>query len=64
VAIWYIFPLFGILDQEKSGNPDSKAKLDSGKERGRKILSVARVTRLGRIFTLPVVAENKVIYQL
>jgi hypothetical protein len=21
VAIWYIFPRFGILDQEKSGNP-------------------------------------------
>jgi hypothetical protein len=22
VVIWYIFPRFGILDQEKSGNPD------------------------------------------
>jgi hypothetical protein len=22
VAIWYIFPRFGILCQEKSGNPD------------------------------------------
>jgi hypothetical protein len=22
VAIWYIFPRFGILDQEKTGNPD------------------------------------------
>jgi hypothetical protein len=21
--IWYIFPRFGILDQEKSGNPDA-----------------------------------------
>jgi hypothetical protein len=21
VVIWYIFPRFGILDQEKSGNP-------------------------------------------
>jgi hypothetical protein len=21
VVIWYIFPLFGILNQEKSGNP-------------------------------------------
>jgi hypothetical protein len=21
VVIWYIFPLFGILDQEKTGNP-------------------------------------------
>jgi hypothetical protein len=23
VVIWYIFPRFGILDQEKSGNPGS-----------------------------------------
>jgi hypothetical protein len=22
VVIWYIFPRFGILDQEKSGNPE------------------------------------------
>jgi hypothetical protein len=25
VVIWYIFPLFGILCQEKSGNPGGKA---------------------------------------
>jgi hypothetical protein len=24
VVIWYIFPRFGILDQEKSGNPDGQ----------------------------------------
>jgi hypothetical protein len=24
VVIWYIFPRFGILDQEKYGNPDPK----------------------------------------
>jgi hypothetical protein len=23
VVLWYIFPRFGILDQEKSGNPDN-----------------------------------------
>jgi hypothetical protein len=26
LVIWYIFPGFGILDQEKSGNPDPEAK--------------------------------------
>jgi hypothetical protein len=26
-AIWYIFPRFGILDQEKSGNPDNIASI-------------------------------------
>jgi hypothetical protein len=26
VVIWYIFPRFGILCQEKSGNPDFKRK--------------------------------------
>jgi hypothetical protein len=26
-AIWYIFPLFGILDQEKSGNPVLQYKI-------------------------------------
>jgi hypothetical protein len=24
-VIWYIFPVFGMLYQEKSGNPDSEA---------------------------------------
>jgi hypothetical protein len=24
-GIWCIFPRFGILDQEKSGNPDARA---------------------------------------
>jgi hypothetical protein len=28
VVIWYIFPPFGILDQEKSGNPERKSQLD------------------------------------
>jgi hypothetical protein len=27
VVIWYIFPHFGILCQEKSGNPDAKHSL-------------------------------------
>jgi hypothetical protein len=27
VVIWYIFPRFGILDQEKSGNSDPDSKL-------------------------------------
>jgi hypothetical protein len=27
VVIWYIFPRFGILDQEKSGNPGKKSYL-------------------------------------
>jgi hypothetical protein len=26
VVIWYIFPHFGIMCQEKSGNPDRRAK--------------------------------------
>jgi hypothetical protein len=26
VVIWYIFPHFGVLYQEKSGNPDQKCK--------------------------------------
>jgi hypothetical protein len=28
VVIWYIFPRFGILDQEKSGNPEKESILD------------------------------------
>jgi hypothetical protein len=28
VVIWYIFPRFGILDQEKSGNPDRFAVVE------------------------------------
>jgi hypothetical protein len=28
VVIWYIFPRFGILDQEKSGNPDTHDPLE------------------------------------
>jgi hypothetical protein len=27
VVIWYIFPRFGILDQEKSGNPGTNRLL-------------------------------------
>jgi hypothetical protein len=26
-VIWYIFPRFGILDQEKSGNPEEESNL-------------------------------------
>jgi hypothetical protein len=26
VVIWYIFPRFGIFDQEKSGNPERDGK--------------------------------------
>jgi hypothetical protein len=29
VVIWYIFPRFGILCQEKSGNPDPWSKISS-----------------------------------
>jgi hypothetical protein len=29
VSIWYIFPYFGILCQEKSGNPRNRAKASS-----------------------------------
>jgi hypothetical protein len=32
VVIWYIFPCFGILYQEKSGNPGSQAEEDVGGE--------------------------------
>jgi hypothetical protein len=36
VVIWYIFPHFGILDQEKSGNPGCQVKKwDSHYEVGR-----------------------------
>jgi hypothetical protein len=35
VAIWYIFPRFGILYQEKSGNPDWES---------------TRMCSLGRVF--------------
>jgi hypothetical protein len=29
VVIWYIFPRFGILDQDKSGNPESQFRKQS-----------------------------------
>jgi hypothetical protein len=32
VAIWYIFPRFGILRQEKSGNPGKEHKCTNVKE--------------------------------
>jgi hypothetical protein len=28
VVIWYIYPRFGILYQEKSGNPDMRGQLN------------------------------------
>jgi hypothetical protein len=31
VVIWYLFPRFGILCQEKSGNPAAKAKSERSK---------------------------------
>jgi hypothetical protein len=31
VVIWYIIPRFGILDQEKSGNPDLNNEPATGK---------------------------------
>jgi hypothetical protein len=32
VIIWYIFSGFGIMDQEKSGNPARKGALNTRKE--------------------------------
>jgi hypothetical protein len=32
LVIWYIFPRFGILWHEKSGNPDPDVKIDSALE--------------------------------
>jgi hypothetical protein len=45
VAIWYNFPHFGILDQEKSGNPGQPAH---HKNRGHRRLMVARLPVLKR----------------
>jgi hypothetical protein len=37
VVIWYSFPRFGILDQEKSGNPDANVvNIGDGKHRSKK----------------------------
>jgi hypothetical protein len=33
VVFWYIFPCYGILDQEKSGNPDPFFSRVSGSRR-------------------------------
>jgi hypothetical protein len=53
-TIWYIFPHFGTLHSEKSGNPDSEAinnfAKKSSKSRWKKLLLLAKLKLLTHFF--------------
>jgi hypothetical protein len=62
VVIWYIFPHFGILYQEKSGNPDRQVNVADGAEDRAGESAPRALQRVGQgiDFIKPILAENLV----
>jgi hypothetical protein len=60
VVIWYIFPRFGILYQEKSGNPDRQVNVADGAEDRAGESAPRALQRMGQgiDFIKPISAEN------